>query len=86
MKENSKPSIKTLQDDKTRLEKELEAVRAIQEETPKEWRIIKQENGSLIGYNAYAMSIKADYEKPSQTFFLIHPRYGKTIVAPIELT
>lgn len=42
-------------------------------------------NGSLIGYNAYAMSIKADYEKPSQTFFLIHPRYGKTIVAPIFL-
>ena len=41
-------------------------------------------NGSLIGYNAYAVSIKASYEKPSQTFFLINKEYGeKTMVAPI---
>ncbi len=41
-------------------------------------------NGSLIGYNAYAVSIKASYEKPSQTFFLINKEFGeKTVVAPI---
>lgn len=43
-------------------------------------------NGSLIGYNAYAMSIKADYEKPKQAYFLIEPELGKTVVAPIELS
>lgn len=42
-------------------------------------------NGSLIGYNAYALSIKADYEKPQQAFFLIDKKRGKTIVAPILL-
>lgn len=42
-------------------------------------------NGSLIGYNAYAMSIKADYERPQQTFLLIDKKHGKTIVAPIFL-
>jgi hypothetical protein len=41
-------------------------------------------NGSLIGYNAYAVSIKAAFEKPSQTFFLVNKEYGeKTMVAPI---
>ncbi len=34
-------------------------------------------NGSLIGYNAYAMSIKADYEEPKQLFFLIN-KHGRT--------
>ncbi len=29
-------------------------------------------NGSLIGYNAYALSIKADYEEPRQAFAIIH--------------
>lgn len=43
-------------------------------------------NGSLIGYNAFALSIKADYEKPKQAFFLIDKKMGKTIVAPIWLT
>jgi hypothetical protein len=42
-------------------------------------------NGSLIGYNAYAVSIKADYEKPRQAFFLIDKKRGKTICAPIIL-
>lgn len=28
-------------------------------------------NGSLIGYNAFAVKIKADYEKPKQAFLLI---------------
>lgn len=41
-------------------------------------------NGSLIGYNAYAVSIKASFEKPSQTFFLINKEYmEKTMTAPI---
>jgi len=40
-------------------------------------------NGSLIGYNAYALRIKADYEEPKQAFFLIDKDRGKTIVAPI---
>ena len=40
-------------------------------------------NGSLIGYNAYSIRIKASYEPPCQSFFLMHPEYGKTIEAPI---
>lgn len=42
-------------------------------------------NGSIIGHNSFALSIKADYEEPQQTFFLIHKTKGKTIVAPILL-
>lgn len=45
-------------------------------------------NGSLIGYNAYALSIKADYEEPTQTFFLVGrkgQKVRKTITAPIFL-
>jgi hypothetical protein len=41
-------------------------------------------NGSLIGYNAYAVAIKADYEKPQQAFFLINRKYlSKTMATPI---
>ena len=40
-------------------------------------------NGSLIGFNAYAISIKADFEKPSQTFFLVDRKRGRTLVTPI---
>jgi predicted phosphodiesterase len=40
-------------------------------------------NGSLIGYNAYALSIKAEFEKPKQTFFLVDKRRGKTVTTPI---
>ena len=42
-------------------------------------------NGSLIGYNSFALSIKASAEKPAQTFALIDKNHGKTIVAPIIL-
>jgi hypothetical protein len=42
-------------------------------------------NGSLIGYSPYALSIKADFEPPSQTFFLLHSTRGRTITAPIFL-
>lgn len=43
-------------------------------------------NGSLIGYNAFAKSIKASYEEPRQAFFVIDKKRGKTFVAPIILT
>lgn len=43
-------------------------------------------NGSLVGYNCYALSIKADYEKPKQVFFLVnHKRKEKTTTCPIFL-
>jgi hypothetical protein len=40
-------------------------------------------NGSLIGYNEYAIKIKADYEEPKQVFFLVHPVRKKTLESPI---
>lgn len=40
-------------------------------------------NGSILGYNAFALSIKASYEPPKQTFFLIEKDRGKTMVSPI---
>lgn len=40
-------------------------------------------NGSLCGYNAYALSIKAPYERPQQAFFTIDKKHGKTVVCPI---
>jgi hypothetical protein len=43
-------------------------------------------NGSLIGYNAFALAIKASPEPPQQAFFLIDKDYGKTVVCPIILT
>lgn len=43
-------------------------------------------NGSLIGYNAYALRIGASPEPPQQAFFLIDEAVGKTVVCPIILT
>lgn len=40
-------------------------------------------NGSLIGFNAFALSIKADYEVPKQAMFLIDNRRGRTCLWPI---
>jgi len=40
-------------------------------------------NGSLIGYNAYALAIGASPEKPQQSFFLWVMGRGKTMVCPI---
>lgn len=40
-------------------------------------------NGSLIGYNSYALSIKADYEPPKQQLFLIDKKRGRTCTWPI---
>lgn len=43
-------------------------------------------NGSLIGHNAYSIAIKAPFEKPSQTYFLLDKRHGRTVTAPILLS
>lgn len=40
-------------------------------------------NGSLIGYNSFAVMIKGSYERPKQAFFLIDRVRGKTVVCPI---
>lgn len=40
-------------------------------------------NGSLIGFNSYAVSIKAAFELPQQTFFLFDKKYGRTGTWPI---
>jgi hypothetical protein len=40
-------------------------------------------NGSMIGYNAYAIRVKASYERPQQAFFLIDKKRGKTVSAPV---
>lgn len=40
-------------------------------------------NGSMIGYNGYALSIKASFEKPKQALFLIDKKRGKTMTCPI---
>lgn len=42
-------------------------------------------NASLIGHNAYAIAIKAGFEPPSQTYFLMDRKRGRTITAPIFL-
>jgi hypothetical protein len=42
-----------------------------------------QVNGSVIGFNAYAMSIKATPEPPQQFFHLLDSRRGKTAQCPI---
>lgn len=40
-------------------------------------------NGSLIGYNSFALSIKASFEPPRQTLFLMDKRRGRTCMWPI---
>jgi hypothetical protein len=40
-------------------------------------------NGSLIGYNSYALSIKADYEPPRQALFLLDKKRGRTFTVPV---
>lgn len=42
-------------------------------------------NGSLIGYNAFALSIKASFERPKQTLLLIDKKRGRTCNWPILL-
>lgn len=40
-------------------------------------------NGSLIGHNAYSISIKAPFEPPQQTLFLFDSKRGRTGTWPI---
>lgn len=40
-------------------------------------------NGSLIGYNAFALSIKASAERPQQGLIILDKKRGRTITAPI---
>lgn len=40
-------------------------------------------NGSLIGYNAYSLAIKASFEKPKQAFVLLDKIRGLTVAMPI---
>lgn len=42
-------------------------------------------NGSLIGHNAFSIAIKAPFEPPQQTYFLMDSKRGRTITAPITL-
>ena len=42
-------------------------------------------NGSMIGWNAYAIRIKADFEKPKQAFFMVDKKYFVNLVRPIIL-
>jgi hypothetical protein len=40
-------------------------------------------NGSNIGYNTFALSIKADYEAPAQQLFMIDKKRGRTCTWPV---
>lgn len=40
-------------------------------------------NGSLIGHNAFAVAIRAPYEPPVQSFYLVDSRRGKCCSTPI---
>lgn len=40
-------------------------------------------NGSNIGYNPFALSIKADYEAPAQQLFMIDKKRGRTCTWPV---
>lgn len=40
-------------------------------------------NGSLIGYNEFAVEIKGDYEPPQQAWFLLRAGRGRTLHGPI---
>ena len=42
-------------------------------------------NGSLIGFNSFAVRIKADYEKPKQAFIIIDKERGMDVVRKITL-
>lgn len=43
-------------------------------------------NGSLIGWNPFAISIKADFQPPQQSFLLIDAKRGRSGTFPIWLT
>ena len=39
--------------------------------------------GCLVGYDPYALSIKASYQDPTQTFLVFDKKWGKTMSIPI---
>lgn len=39
--------------------------------------------GCLVGYDAYALEIGAEYQPPTQTFIVIDRQYGKVLTVPI---
>jgi hypothetical protein len=43
-------------------------------------------NGSLIGYNPYALAIGAEFEHPRQAFFLMDAKRGKSMPSEIWVT
>ncbi len=43
-------------------------------------------NGSMIGYNAYGMSIKATPEPAQQAFYVLDSKRGKTAKSPVWVT
>ena len=43
-------------------------------------------NGSLIGYSDFSVAVKAPFEPPSQTFFLMEKDHGRTVTCPIFLS
>lgn len=42
-------------------------------------------NGSLKGYDEYAYSNNFGFERPQQALWITHPKYGKTIAAPVHV-
>jgi hypothetical protein len=42
-------------------------------------------NGSLVGYNAYAIRNKFSFEQPKQQLLLIDKKRGRTFSCPILL-
>lgn len=40
-------------------------------------------NGSVVGYNPFAVSLGAEYERPQQAFFLMDSKRGMTVNIPI---
>jgi hypothetical protein len=39
--------------------------------------------GGLVGYDAYAVSIGAEYQPPTQTFIVVDKNHGKVMSLPI---
>lgn len=46
-----------------------------------DWRYVV--NGSVVGYDSFAMSIAADYQPPTQTLLIVGPPYGKLLSIPL---
>lgn len=46
-----------------------------------DWRVTLC--GCLVGYNAYALEIGAEFQKPTQTFGVIDRQYGKVLATPV---